>query len=99
MSSFNISFSRTWERILVSVNLQAHHAFLYYLRSLNSDISTMIQSVGGETLPKTYDIANHDENSLIQAGKLAPRPSVPFLADLVPIPQPITIIEPNIVAP
>ncbi|KAH9296017.1 hypothetical protein KI387_039605, partial [Taxus chinensis] len=67
--------------------------------ALNSDISTMIQSMGGETLPAAYDIAILAENSLIQAEKLAPRPSMPFLADLAPIPQPITIIEPTIAAP
>ncbi|KAH9289488.1 hypothetical protein KI387_033605 [Taxus chinensis] len=99
MSSFNIHFSRTWERIPASVKPQADHAFLYYLRALNSDISTMIQSMGGETLPDAYDIAIRAENSLIQAGKLAPRPSMPFLVDLAPIPQPITIIEPTVVAP
>ncbi|KAH9294463.1 hypothetical protein KI387_040334, partial [Taxus chinensis] len=66
---------------------------------LNNDISTMIQLMGGETLLAAYDIAIRAENSLIQAGKLAPRPSMPFLADLAPIPQPITIIEPVVVAP
>ncbi|KAH9293160.1 hypothetical protein KI387_041636, partial [Taxus chinensis] len=55
--------------------------------------------MGGETLPVAYDITIRDENSLIQVGKLAPRRLMPIWTDLAPIPQPITIIEPTVVAP
>ncbi|KAH9317847.1 hypothetical protein KI387_019616, partial [Taxus chinensis] len=56
-------------------------------------------SMGGNTLPDAYDISIKAENNLIQAGKLAPRPSMPIWADLAPMPQPITIVEPDIIAP
>ncbi|XP_057864610.1 uncharacterized protein LOC131072459 [Cryptomeria japonica] len=60
------------------------HAFLYYSRALNSDIVVMIQSMGAVTLPAAYDIAIKAENSLIQAGKIAPRPPMPTFPDIQP---------------
>ena len=56
----------------------AQHAFLYYLRAFNSDIAVMIQSMQVVTLPDAYDVAVRAENSLIQAGKIAPRPPMPI---------------------
>ncbi|KAH9293755.1 hypothetical protein KI387_041040, partial [Taxus chinensis] len=71
-------FQRSWDRIPVAVRPTAEGAFLYYLKALNSDISMLIQSMGGTTLPAAYSIAIRAENCLIQAGKLAPRPPMPF---------------------
>ena len=38
----------------------------------------MIQSMQAVTLPDAYDVAVRAENSLIQAGKIAPRPPMPI---------------------
>lgn len=62
---FNSRFQRTWNRIPISVRPSADHAFLYYLKSLNSDISVMIQSMGGVSLPQAFGISMRAENSLI----------------------------------
>ena len=43
--------------------------------------------MGGDTLPNAYDTAIKVENILIQVGKLAPRPPMPFFPD-VPNHQP-----------
>ncbi|KAH9331807.1 hypothetical protein KI387_003915, partial [Taxus chinensis] len=72
----------TWERIPVAVRPAAEGAFLYYLKALNFDISMLIQSMGGTTIPVAYSIAIRAENCLIQAGKLAPRPPMPFFPSL-----------------
>ena len=82
MMDFNNRFQRTWTRISVSVRPSTDHAFLYFLKSLNSDISVMIQSMGGVSLPRAYDISIRAENSLIQVGKIAPRPPMPIFADI-----------------
>ncbi|KAH9289667.1 hypothetical protein KI387_033784, partial [Taxus chinensis] len=50
-----------------AVRPAAEGAFLYYLKALNSDISMLIQSMGGTTLPASYSIAIRAENCLIQA--------------------------------
>lgn len=42
MTNYNCKFLRTWNRIPVSVRPSAEHAFLYYLQSLNGQISVMI---------------------------------------------------------
>jgi hypothetical protein len=68
----------------ISVRPSADHAFLYFLRSLNSNISVMIQSMGGVLLPQAYDTAIRAENSLIQEGKIAPRPPMPIFPDIQP---------------
>lgn len=60
------------------------HAFLYYLRALNSDIVVMIQSMGGVTLPTMFDIAIRAENNLIQADKISPRPPMSIFPDIQP---------------
>ncbi|KAH9326436.1 hypothetical protein KI387_006614, partial [Taxus chinensis] len=49
---------------------------------LNSDISMLIQSMGGTTLPAAYSIAIRAENCLIQAGKLGLRPPMPLYPNL-----------------
>ncbi|KAH9308533.1 hypothetical protein KI387_036444, partial [Taxus chinensis] len=49
---------------------------------LNSNISMLIQSMGGTTILAAYSIAIRAENCLIQAGKLAPRPPMPFYPNL-----------------
>ncbi|KAH9321529.1 hypothetical protein KI387_016168, partial [Taxus chinensis] len=51
LTDFNFRFQKTWERILVAVRPTAEGAFLYYLKALNSDISMLIQSMGGITIP------------------------------------------------
>ncbi|KAH9327816.1 hypothetical protein KI387_043750 [Taxus chinensis] len=72
----------SWDRIPVAVRPTVEGAFLYYLIALNSDISMLIQSMGGTTLPAAYSIAIRAENCLIQAGKLAPRPRMPLYPSL-----------------
>ena len=57
---------------------------LHYLTSLNSDISIMIQSMGGYSLPQGYDIEIRAKNSLIQVGKISPRPPMPIYLDIQP---------------
>ena len=42
----------------------------------------MIQSMEGVSLPKAYDIAITAENSLVQVGKIAPRPPMPIFLDI-----------------
>ena len=71
MTNFNYRFQRTWSRIPVQVTPSKGHAFLYYLRSLNSDIFIMIQSMRGYSLLKGFDIPIRDENSLFQVGKIS----------------------------
>lgn len=58
------------------------NAFLYYLRALNSDIATILQTMGGTTLPGAYDMAIRVENTLIQGGKIAPRPQMPLFPEM-----------------
>lgn len=70
------------------------NAFLHYLRAFNSDISTTIQTMGGDTLPDAYEIAIRVENILIQGKKLAPRPPMPFFPD-IPNHQPIIATTPT----
>lgn len=83
MTDFNYHFERTWNRIPTMVKPSPEHAFLYYLKDLNSDISIMIQSMGGVTLPTPYDISIRAEKNLIQAGKIAPRPPMSIFPDTV----------------
>lgn len=51
MTDFNIRFQKTWNKIPATVRPSTDYAFLYYLKSLNSDISVMIYSMGGTSLP------------------------------------------------
>ncbi|KAH9293400.1 hypothetical protein KI387_041395, partial [Taxus chinensis] len=67
LTEFNFRFQRSWDRIPVAVRPTTKGAFLYYLKALNSDISMLIQSMGGTTLPAAYIIAIRAENYLIQA--------------------------------
>lgn len=48
-------------------------AFVFYLKTFNSDIAMEIQSLGGNTLPNAYELAMKSENDLIDARKLPPR--------------------------
>lgn len=98
---FNFRFQRTWHRIPTTVRPSSYNDFLYYLRALNSDISIMIQSMGGTNLPIAYDLAIRAENSLIQAGKIAPRPPMPIFPELHPIPKAIPSLAsiPPLLAP
>ena len=60
----------------------------------------MIQSMGGVSLPQAYDIAIGAENSLIQAGKIAPRPPMPIFLDIQPnMPLTIPPFNPLLVVP
>lgn len=94
MGDFNFRFHKTWNRILALVKPSPNHAFLYYLRALNSDIVVMIQSMGRASLPGAYNIAIRAENCLIQARKITPRPPMPLFPEaptqqptLAPIPM------------
>jgi hypothetical protein len=61
--------------------------------------------MGGNTLPVAYDLAIRVENTLIQAGKLAPRPPMPLFPEIptqVPTVAPIpttSTSQPLVVAP
>ena len=46
-----------------------------------------MQSMRGNTLPVAFDTAIIAENNLIQAGKIAPRPSMPIFLELQPVPE------------
>lgn len=95
MIDFNMLFQKTWNKIPAVVRPSADHAFLYYLRSLNNDISVMIQSMGGTSLPQAFAIAVTAENSLIQAGKIAPRPPMPIFPNIQPnMPLQVTPFNP-----
>ena len=87
MTDFNYRFQKTWHRIPTLVKPTPGNAFLHYLRAFNSDIATTIQNMGGDTLPNAYDTTIKAENILIQGGKLAPMPLMPFFPD-VPNHQP-----------
>ena len=92
MTDFNYRFQK--DRIPTSVKPTLGYAFLHYLRAFNSDIATTIQTMGGDTLPNAYDIAIRAENILIQGGKLAPKPPMPFFLD-VPNHQPAMALLPT----
>ena len=38
--------------------------------------------MGGTTLPRAYDMAIRVENTLIQGGKIAPRPPMPLFPEI-----------------
>lgn len=82
MNDFNFRFQRIWDRIPIIVRPPPEYAFLYFLKALNNDIAVMIQSMGGVSLPDAFEIAIRAENSLIQVGKLAPRPPMPIFPDI-----------------
>ncbi|KAH9304363.1 hypothetical protein KI387_008767, partial [Taxus chinensis] len=82
LTDFNFRFQRIWDRIPLAVRPTAQGAFLYFLKALNSDISMLIQSMGGVTIPAAYNITIRAENCLIQAGKLAPMPPMPLYPEL-----------------
>jgi hypothetical protein len=82
MTNFNYRFQKTWDRIPTSMKLTLGNVFLHYLIAFNNDIANTIQTMGGYTLPNAYDIAIRCENILIQGGKIAPRPPMPFFPDV-----------------
>lgn len=57
MTDFNYRLQKIWDRIPTLVNPTPGNAFLHYLRALDSDIATTNQTIGGDILPDTYDIA------------------------------------------
>lgn len=87
-TDFNYRFQKTWDIISTTVKPSPGNAFLYYLRAFNSDIATTLQSMGGNTLPKYYEVSIRAENILIQGGKLSPSPSIPSFPNM-PNHQPI----------
>ena len=91
ISDFNFHSQRTWDRIPPSIKPSNDHALLYYLKAFNSDISIMIQSMGGCTLPGAFDITIRAKNNLIQARKLPPRPPMPYFLEIQPL---VPIVEP-----
>lgn len=101
MMDFNFRFQRMWNRIPATVRPSSQHALLYYLRALNSDIFVMTQSMDGNNLPGAYDLAIRAENSLIQARKIAPRPTMPIFPELHPVPEAILSLTsiPPLLAP
>lgn len=88
MTNFNYRFQKTWDRIPTAIKPSPSNTFLYYLRAFNSDIATILQSMGEGTLPNSYEISIRVENILIQGGKLAPNPPMPFCPN-IPNHQPI----------
>lgn len=93
MGNFNYRFQKTWDRIPTLFKPSSNHAFLYFLRALNSDIVVIIQSIGGDNRPRAYDTAIRAKNFLIQDGKLPRRPPMPLFVEdptqhptLAPIP-------------
>ena len=95
MTDFSHRFQKTWYRIPTSVKPTPGNAFLHFLSGFNSDISTTIQTMGGDTLPNSYDTTIRAESILIQGGKLAPRPPMPFFPN-VPNHQPTMAPLPTI---
>lgn len=94
MINYNYRFQKTWDRIPAIIKPTPGNAFLYYLKALNSDIAMSLYTMGGTTLPATYDLAIRVENTLIQASKLAPRPPMPLFPEMptqVPTVAPIPI--------
>ena len=87
MTDFKYRFQKTWDKIPASIKPTLGNAFLHYLRAFNSDIATTIQTMGGDTLPNAYATIIKVENILIQGGKLALRPPLPFFPN-VPNHQP-----------
>lgn len=83
MTDFNYWFEKTWDRILAAVKPSPGNSFLYYLRVLNSDIAMVLQTMGGTTLPRAYDMAIRAENTLIQGGKIAPRLPMPLFLEIL----------------
>ena len=53
----------------------------------------MIQSMGGCTLPDAFDVVVRVENSLIQVGKLPPRPPMPYSTEIQKI---VTVFIPTL---
>lgn len=51
-------------------------AFMFYLKVINMDITLMVTSIRGNTLPDAYEMAMHAENNLIDVGKLSPQPPI-----------------------
>ena len=82
MTDFNYRFQKTWDRIPAAVKPSPGNAFLYYLRALNSDIATVLQTMGGTTLLGAYDMAIRAENTLIQGRKIAPRPPMSLFPEI-----------------
>lgn len=66
----------------MSTRPPADMAFVFSLKTFNSNISVMIQSLGGNTLPQAFDIKVQAENNLIDARKLAPRPTMPVFPEI-----------------
>ena len=83
MTDFNYRIQKTWDRIPARVKPTPGSAFLHYLRALNGDIATTSETMGGDTLTNAYDIVIKSENILIQGGKLAPSPPIPFFPDVL----------------
>lgn len=102
MSDFNLHFQKTWNKIPTTIRFSIEYAFLYFLKSLNNDISVMIQSTGAISLPQAFDIAIRVENSLIQVGKIAPRPHMPFFPSIrsnMPLVVPHLSVVPSFKSP
>lgn len=50
---------------MVLVEPSLNVTFLYFLRVLNSDIATIVNSMGEDNLPRVYDIAIKAKKCLI----------------------------------
>lgn len=84
MTNFNFRFQKNWDIIPAIVRPSPEHAFLYYLKAINSEIAVMTLSMGGVSLPDAYEVAIREKNYLIQAGKIAPRPPMPIFPEIQP---------------
>lgn len=82
MNVFNYRFPKTLDTIPTLVKPTSSNYFLHYLRALNNDISTTIQTMRGDTSLDAYEIKIRVEILLIQGSKLAPRPPMPFFPNM-----------------
>lgn len=82
LTNFNLGFQRTLQRIPLFARPPTDMAFVFYLKAFNSDISVMIQALGGNTLLQAFDLAVQAENNLIDARKLAPHPTMPVFLEI-----------------
>lgn len=87
LTDFNARFHSSWWRIPVTIRPTPELAFMFYLKSINLDISMMIKSLGGATLPDAYATAIKAENHLINCGKLPPQPVMPIFPEISNVAQ------------
>ena len=65
MIYFDYKFQKELDRIPIIVKPTLGNAFLHYLRAFINGIATTVQTMGGDTLPDSYEITIKAENILI----------------------------------